>query len=281
MNIEYILLFFTSLSCFLKQRNISIFLLFCSFMTAYASGTINNYGILGIIGFYTITHTYFQRDIASKLPRTILLLIILVTVILFSFHLLPGFNNALVVDGLRISQLSIPFSIYLNFDKTIAGIILFMNNRLYEHENPLDSKSIILISKLLFLCATILMTTGILYGYIKFDFKIPNILLIWCINNLFFICLSEEVIFRGIIQNKLEEFSSSKYFSLTLASLIFGLAHFKGGIAYILLATIVGGFYGLAYQKTRRVLCAMLVHFGLNLIHLIFFTYPKAIKIMN
>lgn len=282
MNIEYILLLLTSISCFFKQRNISIFLLLCSVMTAYACGTINGYGILVIIGFYIITHIYFQRVIASKIARIILLLIILVTIILLSFHLLPGFNNALVIDGMTISQLSTPFSMYLNFDKTIAGIILFMNSRLHENEKLLDIKSIIVTSVLLFLCSTILMTAGILSGYIKFDFKIPGILLLWFINNLFFVCLSEEVIFRGMIQNKLEQLSSSKYLPLTLASLIFGLAHFKGGLlTYILYASIAGGFYGFTYQKTRRILCAILVHFGLNLIHLIFFTYPAAIKIMS
>lgn len=281
MNIEYILLLFTSISCFLNKKNVSIFLLLCSVVAAYIFSTIDGYGLSAIIGFYAITHVYFQQDIASKVTKTILLLIILATVILLAFHLLPGFSNALVIDRLTISSLSIPFSMYLNFDKTIAGIILFMNSRLYNNEKLPDVKSIIISSKLLFLCSAILMTTGMLSGYIKHDFKIPGILLLWCINNLFFVCLSEEVIFRGIIQSKLEQSSSSKYLPLVLASLIFGLVHFKGGFAYILLASIAGGCYGLTYQKTRRILCAMLVHFGLNLIHLIFFTYPAAIKIMS
>jgi membrane protease YdiL (CAAX protease family) len=281
MKIEYILLLLTSISCFFKQKNISIFLLLCSVIVAYAYGTINCYGILGVIGFYAITLIYFQRDIASKLQSLILLLIILAIIISLSFHLLPGFKNFLVIDKLTISPLSIPFSMHLNFDKTIAGIILFMNSGLYEHEKLLNRKSIIVTSMLLFLCSTILMTAGISSGYIKLDFKIPDILLLWCVNNLFFVCLFEEVIFRGIIQSKIEQSLSSKYLPLALAPLIFGLAHFKGGLAYILLAFIAGGFYGLTYQKTRRILCAMLVHFGLNLIHLIFFTYPAAIKIMG
>lgn len=281
MGLEYILLLFTSISCFLSHKNVSILLLLCSVIAAYICGTINGYGISAIIGFYVITHIYFQEDINSKIPKAILLLIILVTLILLGFHLLPGFNKSLVIDKLRISALSIPFSMYLNFDKTIAGIILFMNSGLYTNEGPPNVRSIITTSKLLCLCSATLMMAGFLSGYIKPDFKVPDILLIWCINNLFFVCLSEEVIFRGIIQRKLEKSSSSKYLPLALASLIFGLAHFKGGIAYILLSCVAGYFYGLTYKKTRRILCSMVVHFGLNLTHLVFFTYPAAIKTMS
>lgn len=66
-----------------------------------------------------------------------------------------------------------------------------------------------------------------------------------------------------------------------LSSLLFGLAHFKAGLAYMIFASIAGAFYGLTYQKTRRILCSILVHFGVNLIHLIFFTYPATIKIIS
>lgn len=279
INIEYILLLFTVIACFLKHKHISIVTLVCSIATAYFYGTIDYYGLSAIIGFYAITHTYFQRDIAAKFTKLVLLIIILAVTVLLSFHMIPGFKNALAIDLITISPHSIPFSMYLNFDKTIVGIILFMNSGLYNRETLPDAKSLITTFKLLFLCSTILMSLGLLCRYIEFDFKIPDILLLWCINNLFFVCMAEEVIFRGIIQNNLEPLSSNKYLSLALASLIFGSAHFKGGISYISLASIAGGFYGLAYQKTGRILCAMLVHFGLNLTHFILFTYPAASKI--
>lgn len=247
-------------------------------LAAYTVGTIDGYAIAVLTGLYATSHIYFQRCIASKMPRAILLAIILATSISLSFHLLPGFHNALVIDGLAISPLSIPFSMYLNFDKTTAGIILLLNSGLYANEKSPDVKSIATTSKLLCLCSAMLMMAGLLSGYIRPDFKIPAIALLWSMNNLFFVCLAEEVVFRGIIQSKLDQSPSNNYLPLTLSSLLFGLAHFKGGIPYVLLASIAGGFYGLAYQKTRRILCSMLVHFGLNFIHLIFFTYPAAIE---
>ncbi|MFU7503008.1 MAG: hypothetical protein ACE1S7_06395, partial [Candidatus Tisiphia sp.] len=34
--------------------------------------------------------------------------------------------------------------------------------------------------------------------------------------------------------------------------------------------------YGYTYDKTNRIICAMMVHFGLNLFHLMLFSYPAA-----
>lgn len=59
-----------------------------------------------------------------------------------------------------------------------------------------------------------------------------------------------------------------------LASLMFGLAHFKGGISYVMLATVAGVGYGFVYQKTKRIESSILVHFAVNTIHFLFFTYP-------
>nr|WP_245207581.1 CPBP family glutamic-type intramembrane protease [Rickettsia fournieri] len=35
-----------------------------------------------------------------------------------------------------------------------------------------------------------------------------------------------------------------------------------------------GFFYGYAYYKTDKILCSVIVHFGLNLCHVLLFTYP-------
>ncbi|AFD19444.1 MULTISPECIES: CPBP family glutamic-type intramembrane protease [spotted fever group] len=51
-----------------------------------------------------------------------------------------------------------------------------------------------------------------------------------------------------------------------------GLHIFKA--EYIALSTICGFFYGYAYYKTGKILCSVIVHFGLNLCHVLLFTYP-------
>lgn len=60
---------------------------------------------------------------------------------------------------------------------------------------------------------------------------------------------------------------------------LFGVGHYKGGIPYVIFASIAGLFYGYAYDKTKRIESAVVVHFGLNLTHFLFFSYP-ALKLM-
>jgi uncharacterized protein len=240
--------------------------------------------ILSIGVFYGIAYTYFKNYYISNVLKFLHLLLLLLTAACFAFHIIPGFHNDLVLDKILVSSDSMPFSMYLNFDKTMVGIILFLSSNLYDNEKSLNLKSFALTLLLAASCSLLIMILGVLFGYIKFDFKIPNIIFIWCLNNLFFVCFTEEILFRGIIQNQLKRLCLDKYIAyihLILASLIFGLAHFKGGELYVLLAFITSIFYGFAYEITGRILCAILVHFYLNFIHIIFFTYPMATKSMT
>src|SRR5262249_8946904 len=90
--------------------------------------------------------------------------------------------------------------------------------------------------------------------------------------------LPEEVLFRGILQNLLDHTMPGRpRASLVLASLIFGLSpvdnpsppflsmalwgrHFAIPWLYVVLATIAGIFYGLAYRRTGKVTASALVH---------------------
>lgn len=244
-------------------------------------GVINYYGLLSIALFYGISYTYFKNNYRISILRFLHLLLLLLASVYFAMHIVPGFYNDLVLDKVNVSLNSAAFSMYLNFDKTIAGIILFISSNLYKNEKLLNLKSLAITLIFCISCSSLLMISGVLSNYIEFDFKIPNFILIWFINNLFFVCLTEEVLFRGVIQNKLKGLNLGRYIPyihVILASIIFGLVHFKAGVLYILLSCIAGIFYGLAYEMTGRVLCAILVHFFLNFVHIIFFTYPSMVK---
>ncbi|MGM0785563.1 MAG: CPBP family glutamic-type intramembrane protease, partial [Pseudomonadota bacterium] len=54
------------------------------------------------------------------------------------------------------------------------------------------------------------------------------------------------------------------------------IAHFPGGVAFVLVATGAGLLYGLVYLWAGRLIGAVLVHWGLNLTHLLLFTYPMS-----
>lgn len=116
-------------------------------------------------------------------------------------------------------------------------------------------------------------------GYTRFDFKLQVIIFVWGIINLFVTCIAEEVYFRGVILKELlsscVSFKNGKYFALALSSIIYGLVHFSGGLLFILVATVAGLLYGAAYIKTGKVESSILCHFGVNVFHFIFLTYPK------
>ncbi|WP_087852964.1 CPBP family intramembrane glutamic endopeptidase [Photobacterium andalusiense] len=59
--------------------------------------------------------------------------------------------------------------------------------------------------------------------------------------------------------------------AITIASVLFGLAHFSGDPLFIIIATLAGILYGLSYYWTRKITIAIVIHFAFNLV---FFTYP-------
>jgi hypothetical protein len=97
--------------------------------------------------------------------------------------------------------------------------------------------------------------------------------------NLFFTCLAEEAFFRGFVQQELSRVGSRPALAagaaLIIGALLFGLAHFAGGLNYVLAATVAGLGYGWAFMRTQRIEAAMAVHFGVNAVHFLLFTYPR------
>lgn len=84
-----------------------------------------------------------------------------------------------------------------------------------------------------------------------------------------FNALPEEILFRGLIQNWLENRTGARLISLTAASLIFGASHLNNGeplpnYKYFLMASIAGFFYGRAWRTHRNVLTSSLTHTLVN-----------------
>ena len=63
--------------------------------------------------------------------------------------------------------------------------------------------------------------------------------------------------------------------ALVFSAVLFGLAHLGGGLSYALAATVAGLGYGAAYLRTQRIEAAMAVHFSVNALHFLLFTYPR------
>lgn len=280
MTLTYTLLLISILLGFLNpNRTVVLIGLGIALSAGLYEGILDVLGASIMILFAGLTHLYFNKKLNKPHYRIPLFLSVLGLMGALTLHLLPGFHNARVIDGLRLSDQSTPFTMYLNFDKTSVALIFFALSPLFILEKPMSIRT--LGTTLLILCACVLTVfiPSYAFGYVAFDPKLPSVLGLWAVNNLFFVCVAEEIMFRGLIQRTLSSFLKSPYLSILLSSLLFGLAHFKGGMGLVGLGTLAGLFYGYAYHRTQSLLPAVLVHFGLNLVHFIFFSYPTLLKV--
>lgn len=277
--LAYLLLAFSVIaSISLKNKPLLWILLLIPLLPAYQHGILTPVG-LGGLGLFAATAYACFKD--AKFPRIFKgmawgLLLILITG--FVLHKIPGFYNTLAVPALQITPASCPFLMYLNFDKVMAALILYAASDLPHIKKTIKLRA--LKKTIFFLISSIvlLLTPAWLAGYIAWVPKIPSITSMWILNNLLFVCFSDEIIFRGVIQRKLTTlFPKHVFLSILIAALLFGLMHYKAGLHFILFATLAGILYGYTYHKTKRILCAIFVHFGLNATHFFFFTYPASL----
>ena len=193
-------------------------------------------------------------------------------------HLLPGFQNVCILQHVNISRNGIPFSLYLNFDKTAVGILILglLHHRITtqtEWRNMVKS-----MAPRAVLVILIVAMLSLVFKFVWFDPKLSPFLPIWAVTNLFFVCLAEEGFFRGFVQKYvglvLQRTNYGNAIAIVLSAILFGLSHFMGGARYVILATIAGIGYGWIYWRTQRIEASILTHFSLNLVHFLFFTYP-------
>ncbi len=99
------------------------------------------------------------------------------------------------------------------------------------------------------------MAASLALGFVRFDPRWTPLFWVWAPINLLLTCVSEEALFRGFLQRELGVALDGRAYAATTAvavsALAFGLAHAGGGWRYVLLATLAGTGYALAYQRTR------------------------------
>jgi len=226
----------------------------------------------------------FSLLMTSVKHKWVKILLGIISVLIFlalGFKVVPGFENQLLIDSQTLKSDSIPFFSSFNFDKTLAGMVFYLvvipgGTLRISGLNIVKSIGITLAFSAAVLGA------GSAYGTIE-----PNLtyyfglqfILLFILMQLFSTCLTEEVLFRGVLQEKMYCLFSDgsvyqKLIPLITASVLFGLVHFGGGIWFVVAATFAGLTYGLVYQITRRIEVAVVAHTLFNLLHLVFFSYP-------
>ncbi|AIY39218.1 CAAX amino terminal protease family protein [Collimonas arenae] len=241
-----------------------------------AAGVLNLLAVAELGIFCVIA--YVASKAKRKVLSCILLTIAAIVALAMAMHRLPGFNNPIVISNLKLSADAIAFTQYANFDKGAAGLILLAF--LCKRADTVAEWRAVLKRTWPVGIVTVLAVLGAatLIGYIKPDVKLSQATALFLVTNLFFTVVAEEAFFRGILQDRLASslarFRYGHLAALICSALLFGAVHAAGGGTYVLLATIAGFGYAYAYFATQRIEAPIIVHFAVNAVHFIGFTYP-------
>ncbi|NWE49969.1 CPBP family intramembrane metalloprotease [Pseudomonas gingeri] len=193
-----------------------------------------------------------------------------------ALHWLPGFGNGRMISAVRFTPDAVPFTLYLNLDKPLIGFWLLLVCPWLVRQRP---PARVLGTTAIAGAATSLLALGgaVTLGIVDWAPKWPEQGWLWLLNNLLLVSLVEEILFRGYIQGGLgrcfKSLPRGETLALLGAALIFGLAHLGAGWQWVLLATLAGVGYGLAY-RFGGLAAAIATHVALNTLHFVFFTYP-------
>nr|WP_239483310.1 CPBP family intramembrane glutamic endopeptidase [Burkholderia sp. MS455] len=193
-----------------------------------------------------------------------------------SMHLLPGFHNPRVIGPARFTPDAVPFTMYLNLDKPLIGFWLLLVLPWIRLQQERRASLIAGIGGLL-ITAVACLAAAALLGLVVWAPKWPDVSWLWLLNNLLLVTFTEEALFRGYLQGGLSCLLKQRPFgdalALCVAATLFGLAHIAGGWQWVVVGSIAGVGYGLAY-RFGGLHAAVLAHFGLNVLHFFLLTYP-------
>lgn len=246
-------------------------LLFVTLVIAIANETLLPPAILtlGILCCISICWGNRRQHTAFTLSGEILLV---AGAVALATHMIPGFNNQIVVSDVQAGPRSAPFTFYFNFDKALVPFLLLACMPTLMARPPQPPRSLLWWPVLvLSMPALLLLATAA--GALRFEPHLPQWTGSFMLANLFFVALAEEALFRGYIQQRLAPVLGDNH-ALVIGAVLFGLAHFSGGLMLVFFATLTGIIYGLAWLWSGRLWVATLMHFSFNMLHLLFFTYP-------
>jgi membrane protease YdiL (CAAX protease family) len=259
--------------------------LLAAVVTCYFTGALH--GLAGlwllILGGLALLYRYCKANPPHRfggLSRALTALAFFLFALAMGLLLLPGFDKTVLVEPIVLSPGAAPYGIGLGFPKVAAGIfVLGIINQAFVGSWRELGAVLVRVAPIFALTLLAVTACALLLGYTRFDPKWTTLFLVWAPVNLFFTCFSEEAFFRGFIQHELAQAIGHKLTGLIVSigasALLFGLSHFGGGWKYVLAATVAGLGYALAYQRTQRIEAAMAVHFGVNAVHFLLFTYPS------
>ena len=304
-----------SILCVLPYCKVSIikqplwlWLMALSVVSGYVEQHIDTVGLVGIVVYVALYHGALY--IKQPIIRTISSTAFIASSLALAVHVVPGFNNLPIVINELITSDAIPYTLYANFDKGMAGLLVCayffaksQTTKALDTTTPSTTASttasntttanittanittakISTVTKLnqpffIIICTVLAtLTVALMIGLVGFSPKVPDFWLAFIAINLLFTCVAEEAFFRGLLQTKLSQLITVKrlaIFAPLITAVIFALAHFIGGWSYVLVSGVAGFGYSYIFYKTQRLEWAILCHWLVNVSHFFLFTYP-------
>lgn len=76
----------------------------------------------------------------------------------------------------------------------------------------------------------------------------------------------EELVFRGYLNAVLRKFTERSSVIVAVSSVAFGLIHWSQGLHAVLITSVIGAVFMIAYLKTRSLPSVMMAHFAIDFI---------------
>jgi uncharacterized protein len=259
---------------FFDLRRTGIALLLLAYGAALIAGHLSALALVSI-GLLALA-AYAISPRRSRMMRVTGHALFIALAIGLFMHMLPGFENERVIASTRITPDAVPFTMYLNLDKPLIGFWMLLA---LPGLRAVRGPSVTLRTTLLCMVPTAVacLCAAQWLGVVHWAPKLPPDSLIWLLNNLLLVSFAEEALFRAYLQGGLARLLAQRHQSEWIApcasAVLFGLAHGAGGWQWVVLATIAGAGYGVAYRY-GGLRAAVLTHFGVNVLHFVLFTYP-------
>ncbi|HSX04531.1 MAG TPA: CPBP family intramembrane glutamic endopeptidase [Rhabdochlamydiaceae bacterium] len=250
-----------------------------SFFLGLAAKILTPIALLPLGGLF-ILHGFLKTG-TRGIRRPIFVVLAAAISLAMWMHIMPGFHSLKISDHFVQSAGAYPYTFNLNWDKPMTGIfILAWAFPLITTREQL--KKVLFVTLPYTIGAVlIILLLSVWLNVVKWDPKMPPYFWLWAIANLFLVSIPEEALIRGFIQKEFFSWFGEKGFlanagCILATSLIFALIHIKGvpSSSYILLVFVASILYGSIYQYTKAIESSIFCHYAVNIVHLLFFTYP-------
>lgn len=205
-----------------------------------------------------------------------------VLAVLLGLRLVPGFEPLVVATDVQLSPTSSLLTLRASYDKGVAGMLLMA--LIVRRSSPERwTRAIGIGFAIGLLTAVPLVGIAWATGGVDFDPKLPDLAAWWVAINLLQTCVMEEALFRGVVLDRLARAWRSRRHhtevAVAVSALLFGMAHLGGGLHAVVLASLAGVGYGLAFVRGGGVEAGIAAHFAVNAVHFLGYSYPYASRL--